>query len=179
MLTNCTSALISVSQMYKVSLEEHPICKKIETSGAGVVIRLERGTKLLVYGPADATATSSSFVLLKFRPIYLCVANLRRFHGKEFVKRTSVLKACSRCRDRNELNGNTYRSICELPVPFSSVFLAAMWAVSKTFCIMYCQCLTPITLICVIHLAGYRIIQPMLVADAVLNELRLGIEKFC
>jgi len=112
--------------MYKVSLEEHPICKKIETSGAGVVIRLERGTKLLVYGPADATATSSSFVLLKFRPIYLCVANLRRFHGKKFVKRTSVLKACSRCRDRNELNGNTYKSICELPVPFSSVFLASM-----------------------------------------------------
>ena len=85
-----------------------------------MVIRLERGTKLLVYGPTDATATSSSCVLLKFRPIYLCVANLRRFHGKEFVKRTSVLKACSRCRDRNELNGNTYRSICELPVPFSS-----------------------------------------------------------
>ena len=42
--------------------------------------------KLFAYGPADATASPSSFAPLKFRAVYLCGSGLHRLSWKKAVK---------------------------------------------------------------------------------------------
>jgi len=72
-----------------VGREEHPACKKLSDEVLAWLSCLERGANDL-YGPADATATPSSFALLKSDRFNFSSASLPRLSGKEAVKRVSV-----------------------------------------------------------------------------------------
>jgi len=55
-------------------------------SGTGIVVCLERRANDLHYGPADATATQSSFASVKSRMVYLSGDGLPRSSWKKAIK---------------------------------------------------------------------------------------------